>query len=370
MEFTIDRADLIQGLGLAQGVVERRNTMPILANVLLQAQGDSLSISATDLEVHVKRTTSVSVKTDGSATVGARKLFELIRELGPGEVTIRSLDNDFIEVTSKRSKVKLVGLAPADFPTFPQGSGKDATTIELAVEALQVAIDRTLFAVSTDDTRAHLGGVLLTPQGKGFRFVGTDGHRLALADLETGGSSGSVDKGIILPRKGLSELRKLLDEAEGTASIGLLGNAIRVDQGNVELVMRLVDGEFPNYEQVVPDSTAISVGVEKAELFAALRRVSVVASDRARGVRIGLKKGQMTVSASSPDFGEASEELEIDYKGKDVEVGFNARYLTDVLGVLPEDRRVVVGLTDETSAGVISTEDDDSYRYVVMPMRL
>jgi DNA polymerase-3 subunit beta len=371
MEFTIDRSDLMQSLGLAQGVVERRNTMPILANVLLEAEGDQLSISATDLEVHLKRTCSAKVKKTGSATVGARKLFELIRELGAGEVTIRSLDNDFVEVTSNRSKVKLVGLAPADFPTFPTGSSKGGTNIELAVESLQKAIDRTLFAVSTDDTRSHLGGVLLTAADGGFRFVGTDGHRLALADVDIGKSDkGSVEKGIILPRKGLAELRKLLDEAEGNANIRLLGNAIRVEQSNVDLVMRLVDGEFPNYEQVVPESTKISVAVDKGEFFAALKRVSVVASDRARGVRLHLEKGLLRVAASSPDFGEASEELAVDYKGAKVEVGFNARYLTDVLGVLPEDQRVTLGLSDETSAGVISTEEDDSYRYVVMPMRL
>ena len=194
MEFTIDRSDLMQSLGLAQGVVERRNTMPILANVLLEAEGDQLSISATDLEVHLKRTCSAKVKKTGSATVGARKLFELIRELGAGEVTIRSLDNDFVEVTSNRSKVKLVGLAPADFPTFPTGSSKGGTNIELAVESLQKAIDRTLFAVSTDDTRSHLGGVLLTATDGGFRFVGTDGHRLALADVDIGKSDkGSVE---------------------------------------------------------------------------------------------------------------------------------------------------------------------------------
>lgn len=370
MELTIDRADLIQSLGLAQGVVERRNTMPILANILLEAQDDQLSISATDLEVHVKRGSPAKVKTPGLATVGARKLFELVRELGPGEVTLRSLDNDFVEVTSNRSKVKLVGLAPADFPSFPQGADKDGTTIEMAVESLSRAIDRTLFAVSADDTRPHLGGVLLTAHETGFRFVGTDGHRLALADLEIGGGGGSLEKGIILPRKGLAELRKLLDEVEGTANIRLLGNAIRVEQGHVVLVMRLIDGEFPNYEQVVPESSKISVSVDKGDLFAALRRVSVVASDRARGVRFGLSKGQLKVSASSPDFGEASEEIEIEYPGEPVEVGFNARYLTDVLAVLPEDRRVVIGLSDESSAGVISSEDDATYRYVVMPMRL
>lgn len=371
MEFTIDRADLLQSLGLAQGVVERRNTMPILANILVEADGEHLAVSATDLEVHIKRGCAAKVKTAGTATVGARKLFELIRELKPGEVTLRSLDNDFVEITSNRSKVKLVGLAPSDFPNFPQRSSKSGTTIELAVESLSQAIDRTLFAVSSDDTRAHLGGVLLTAHEGGIRFVGTDGHRLALADLEVGDSGGdAIEKGIILPRKGLAELRKLLDEAEGTAKIRLLGNALRVEQGDVELVMRLVDGEFPNYEQVVPDSTNIRVAVDRGELFSALRRVSVVASDRARGVRIGLEKNLLKVSASSPDFGEASEEIEIKYSGDPINVGFNARYLTDVLNVLPEDRGVVLGLSDETSAGVISSEDDDSYSYVVMPMRL
>jgi len=368
MEFSIDRGEFTQALALTQGVVERRNTMPILANVLLEAS-DDLSISATDLEVHIRRRCGAKVTQAGAATVAARKFYELVRELRPGDVTIRLLDNHFVEVVSGRSRVRLVGLPAVDFPTFPQADGSSGSSFTIEVETFARMIDRTLFAVSTDDTRAHLGGVYLTGTDGMLRFVGTDGHRLALVNQPVAGSS-SPEKGIILPRKGLAELRRLLEGREGDASVGIGGNVVRVEMADVTMVMRLIDGEFPNYEQVIPDAVKFRVAVSKDDLLSALKRVSVVASDRSRGVRLAVSSGQLTVSASSPDFGEASEEVEVSYDGDDMTVGFNSRYLTDVLAVLPDSKKVEIGLIDDGSPGVIRTEDDDTYSYVVMPMRL
>lgn len=368
MEFSIDRAEFLQSLSPTQGVVERRNTLPILANVLLEVKTD-LTVAATDLEVHIRRRSNAKVKSPGAATVGARKLHELVRELRPGEITVRSLENQFVEVVSGRSRVKLVGLPAADFPAFPQGEAKSKPTFILPAATLAQMIDRTLFAVSTDETRAHLGGIYLTSSENALRFVGTDGHRLALVDQPVKDAHPS-EKGIILPRKGLAELRRLLDGGEGDVEATVTPNALRVRQGDVELVMRLVDGEFPNYEQVIPKSSKSKVVVDKNELLSALRRVSVVASDRARGVKLHVAEGQLTISASSPDFGEASEEIEVAYAGEPLSVGFNSRYLTDVLAVLPETGRVEIALTDDASPGVIRADDDESYSYVVMPMRL
>jgi DNA polymerase-3 subunit beta len=368
MEFSIDRAEFLQSLSPTQGVVERRNTLPILANVLLEAKSD-LTVAATDLEVHIRRRSNAKVKSPGAATVGARKLHELVRELKPGEITVRSLENQFVEVVSGRSRVKLVGLPATDFPAFPHGEPGSKPTFTVPAETLAQMIDRTLFAVSTDETRAHLGGVYLTSTDDALRFVGTDGHRLALVDQPVKDARAS-EKGIILPRKGLAELRRLLDGVEGNIEATVTPNALRVQQGDVELVMRLIDGEFPNYEQVIPKATKSKIVVEKNELLSALRRVSVVASDRARGVKLHIAEGQLTISASSPDFGEASEEIEIAYGGESLSVGFNSRYLTDVLAVLPEETRVEIALIDDASPGVIRAEDDESYNYVVMPMRL
>lgn len=368
MEFSIDRSEFMQGLSPTQGVVERRNTLPILANVLLEA-GNDLAISATDLEVHIRRRCTAKVKTPGAATVGARKLLELVRELKPGEITVRSLENQFVEVISGRSRVKLVGLPASDFPAFPHGEEKAKPTFTIAPDVLAQMIDRTLFAVSTDETRPHLGGVYLTSGEDTLRFVGTDGHRLALVDQPVKGAK-PIANGIILPRKGLAELRRLLDDGEGPVSAYVTSNALRVQQGRVELVMRLVDGEFPNYEQVIPKTAKSKVVVDKNEILSALRRVSVVASDRARGIKLFVSDGQLTVSASSPDFGEASEEIEVTYAGDGLSVGFNCRYLTDVLSVLPDDQRVEIALIDDASPGVIRAQDDESYSYVVMPMRL
>jgi DNA polymerase-3 subunit beta len=369
MEFSIDRGEFTQALGLTQGVVERRNTMPILANVLIEAD-ETLSISATDLEVHLRRRCGAKVKTAGSATVPARKFYELVRELGQGDVTVRLLENNFVEVTSGRSRVRLVGLPAEDFPSFPQGEKGASKAFTIDSETLCLMIDRTLFAVSTDDTRAHLGGVLLIGSEEGLRFVGTDGHRLAKFDQPMTGVK-TPDKGLILPRKGLSELRRLLEGRQGDVEIQVAGNAVRAEIGDVAIVMRLIDGEFPNYEQVIPSEVKIRLALAKDELMSALKRVSVVASDRARGVRLALSQGQLTVSASSPDFGEASEELEIPYDGDEMSVGFNSRYLTDVLAVLPDEAKVEIGLSDDVSPGVISIEDErETYEYVVMPMRL
>jgi DNA polymerase-3 subunit beta len=370
MEFSVDRGEFLEGLGLTQGVVERRNTLPILANALLDASGKDLSIAATDLEVHVKRRLPAKIKQAGVATVGARKFYEFVRELKPGDVTVRLLDNQFVEVVSGRSRVKLVGLPASDFPAFPQPEGKSAASFEVDCEVLGRMIDSSLFAVSTDETRPHLGGVLLSASADTLRFVGTDGHRLALIDQPLAGGPKETNVAAILPRKGLVELRKLLDGASGAVNLTVGSSVVRADHGDVELVMRLIDGEFPNYEQVIPKASKHTIPVDKSELLSALRRVSVVASDRARGVKLSVSSGQLVVAANSPDFGEASEEIEVAYGGEDLAVGFNSRYLMDVLTVLPDESKVEIGLTDDASPGVIRCEDDDSYRYVVMPMRL
>jgi len=369
MEFTIDRGEFIHGLSLAQGVVERRNTLPILANVLIEANG-GVSIAATDLEVHVKRRCGAAVRKSGAATVGARKLYEFVRELRAGnDVVVRLLDNQFVEVVSGRSRLKLVGLPATDFPAFAQGKEASVASFRIAAARLARLIDSTLFAVSADDTRPHLAGVFATASGGTLRCVGTDGHRLAMIE-EPLKEPGISFKGLILPRKGLSEIRKLLDEEGEDAKLTIAANAIKLERGQVEYLVRLIDGEFPNYEQVLPKSTKHKIVVDKGELFSALRRVSVVASDRARGVKLHLAAGQLVVSASSPEFGEASEEIEVAYRNEEFSVGFNARYLTDVLAVLPDDQRVEIGLSDDVSPGVLRTEDDESYSYIVMPMRL
>jgi len=368
MEFSIDRGEFTQALALTQGIVERRNTMPILANVLLEA-GEDVSIAATDLEIHIKRRCGAKVAQPGSATVPARKFYELVRELRPGEVTIRSLENHFVEVVSGRSRVRLVGLPADEFPLFPQSDQGSGDSFGMDVELLAGMIDRTVFAVSTDDTRAHLSGVFLTGGSGSLRFVGTDGHRLALVDQPVKGAKPPA-KGIILPRKGLAELRRLIEGRDGNATLRIGANVVRIELADVALIMRLIDGEFPNYEQVIPSSVKFRVSVPKDDLLSALKRVSVVASDRSRGVRFQVTSGQLTVSASSPDFGEASEEVEVSYDGDDLTVGFNSRYLTDVLAVLPDGPRVEIGLIDDVSPGVIRSENDETYNYIVMPMRL
>jgi DNA polymerase-3 subunit beta len=372
MEVSVRREDLIRGLYLVQGVVERRNTLPILANVLIEPASGGLALTATDMEVGLRNTVAADVKKKGSITLNARKVYEIVREMTAEEVVLRSAQAGWVEVLAGRSRFRIVSLDPKDYPELPLNTPAPASaTIKVAPGTLRDMIDKTLFAVSSDETRLNLSGVYLVGGEAGvLRMVATDGHRLAMIERKVSGAK--LERSVILPRKGLVEARRLLDEAQGDADLTLAVTAkdARITVGNVSFFMRLVDGEFPDYRQVIPKSTRVQVRVLRDDLLSALRRTSLLASERSRGVKLTVESGKLEVSASNPEQGEASEEIEAQYRGDALSIGFNARYLMDVLGAHGQGDNIELGLTDEVGPGMLKGSQDDSYTYVVMPMRL
>lgn len=370
MNIEVDREGFLRVLGRVQGVVDRRQPMAVLTNVLLDAGARDLSVTATDLEVSLQQSCEASVGKSGRSAVSARKLFEIVRESSSDVIALKGLDNHWLEISYGRSNFKLLGIDPDDHPGMPAAStGAASPSIETSAEDLAEMIRKTVFAVSTDDTRSNLAGVYVerTEEAGILRMVATDGHRLAV--IERPVSGGRLENGVILPRKGLAELAKLLADHTGAVSLSMQGNEAVVNVGDALLSMRLVEGSFPDYRQVIPKEMPKMVVATRDELLQSLRRVSILSSERARGVRFTLRPGLVRVSANNPDIGEASEEFAADYDGAELEVGFNARYVTDVLAVLPEGSRVEIGFSDQLSPGVIQGEDS-GYRYVVMPMRI
>ncbi|MGH7906662.1 MAG: DNA polymerase III subunit beta, partial [Candidatus Binataceae bacterium] len=336
MELSIDRAALASGLSLVQGIVERRNTVPILSHVLIEATDGSLKLSATDLEVGVR--TAIACKSSGGTmTLNARKMFEIVREAGAGEVTVKSLDNDWVELKCGRARFKMMGLDPRSFPAMPgmtetaaqPANERKTVKGEMTIDAgvLASMIDKTIFAVSPDEARYNLSGVYIESPEPGLaRMVATDGHRMAMIDREVPGFS--MQGSVIIPRKGLSELRKLLDQAGGEpVKLVIDSNLASLGRGATEISMRLVEGEFPDYRAVIPKDSKYQVAVPRDTILAALKRANIFSNERYHGVKIGLSEGTLTVSSTSPEMGEASETLDVDFKGEEFSIGFNASYV-------------------------------------------
>jgi DNA polymerase-3 subunit beta len=368
MEIKAKRGDLLATLYWTQNIVERRNTIPILANVLIAAQKKEIHMTATDLEVGVRGNVEGEVTREGTVTVNAKKLYEIIREVPNEQVQLKRLENEWVEVRSGKSVFKIVGMDAREFPQFPSFDSQQLSNTPSAT--LRGMIERTIFSVSTDETRYSLNGVFVE-QGDGgkIRMVATDGHRLAFDEREVG--SLGLAKGVILPRKGLGELRKLLESnGDGVVSIGFRENMALVTKDKVELFMRLIDGDFPDYSKVIPKGNPNLAKIEHEELLQALRRVSIISSERYKGIKMDFSSGSVSLSANNPDLGEAVEEIEAEYKGKPISIGFNARYLLDVLGVLNGEGEIDIELKDELSPSIIRKSGDAGYLYVLMPMRL
>ena len=371
MNVTVDREPFVRALARVQGVVDKRHALAMLTNVLIEADERSVSVVATDLEVSLRQTTPAKVKKAGRVATSARTLFEIVREASSDEITLKALDNQWLEVVYGKSKFKLTGVDPEEHPGMPQttANGSKGGSIDIASADLAEMVRKTVFAVSSDDTRSNLSGVFLTKGTKKstLRMVATDGHRLAVIDRSVGGAG--LPEGSILPRKGLSELGKLLGESADKVTLSIAGSECVASIGDSVLSMRLVEGKFPDYQKVIPEEPSRVVRVQRDALLQPLRRVSIMSSERARSVRLNVDRERLEISASNPDMGEATEEVPVDYRGEKLEVGFNAKYLIDVLAVLPEGSDVEIGLSDELSPGVVRA-GDAGYTYVVMPLRI
>lgn len=368
MEIKIQKAEMLKGLGLVQSIVERKTTMPILANVLLEAGSDGLRITATDLEVGLNCSYQADVLAKGRVTVHAKSLYDIVKELPDDTVHFNLKDGNWVEITCGKSTFKIVGLSPEEFPELPsRGNGQTERT---EASVLREMIDKTAFAMSSDETRYNLNGVYTDfsgGDGASVLMVATDGHRLSIVKRDVG-SKWNFPKGGIVPRKGVMELKRL---TEGDAPLDLWADQkhLIAYRGNTTLVVRLIDGQFPPYEQVVPKKSKRVIAVNRNELIHALKRVSVLSTDRSRGVKFAVSPGNLDISASNPDLGEAREELAAEYKGESFEIGFNAKYFIDALSAIKDDQ-AVLQLGDETSPCVLSSEFDRDFTHVIMPMRL
>jgi DNA polymerase-3 subunit beta len=371
MEVTLKRDDLVRGLHLVQGVVERRTPQPILANVLLEPAEGGIALTATDMEVGLRVTVPAQMKKKAAVTMNARKVYEIARELAADEVTLKVGTAGWVDVVAGRSRFKVVSLDPKDYPQLPFGANAGTgTPIRIAAGTLREMVDKTLFAVSQDETRFNLSGVFVeSAEGGVLRMVATDGHRLAMVDRSV--ADAKLPRGVIMPRKGLVEVRKLLDET-GEAEITLVvaEKDVRVHTPQLSFFMRLVEGEFPDYRQVIPSSTRAKAQVNRDDFLAAVRRISLLASERSHGVKLHFEKGSLELSASNPDLGEASEDIEASYGGEPMSIGFNGRYLLDVLAVHAQGDVIELGLTEEVGPGLLRGSQDPTYTYVLMPMRL
>jgi DNA polymerase-3 subunit beta len=379
MELIIGRSALLGGLNLAQGIVERRNTVPILGNVLIEAKDSSLALAATDMEVGMRTRIACECGHPGAVTLSAHKLFEIVRETEADEVSLRSLENDWVEIKCGRATFKMMSLDPRSFPAMPSAADKTEsavaggaarTELNIGARVLTTMIDKTIFAVSPDETRYNLSGVYIEcPAPDTVRMAATDGHRLSLIDRPAPGFS--MQGGAILPRKGLNELRRLLDSGvEGDVVLSVESQLAWLLQGGTEISMRRVEGEFPDYRGVIPKDSRYQIGIARDSLLSAIKRAAIFSSDRYHGIRLSLASGSLTVSSASPELGEASETVDVDFTGEEFSVGFNAAYLIQAVTAIPAQEQVSLGVTDEVSPGVLTTPADSAYLYVVMPMRL
>jgi DNA polymerase-3 subunit beta len=369
MELTIRVPELVKALQRVQGIVEKKTTMPILGNALLKSASKSkITVSATDLEIGLVADYDAEVAKTGSMTLGAKALFDIVRSLPEKTVSLRQTANQWVEISCGKVKYRVVGMASDSFPTLP--SFDDVPFFSVDPVVFREMIDKTLYAVSTDETRYNLTGVFCEAiaGSAGIRMVATDGHRLAVVERPTT-ERPTIKEGVIIPRKGLVELRRLLEEVGEGGRLGFVENSAVFEKSGITLTMRLVDGRFPDYQQVIPTSSSRRMKIGRQPLSDALKRTSLLSPDKAQGVRFDLSDGNLALSTNNPDLGEAREDLDVDYHGDPLKIGFNFRYISDVLTTISENE-VELELTDELSPGVVRGVGSEGYRAVIMPMRI
>jgi DNA polymerase III subunit beta len=367
MKATIERATLLKSLGHVQSVVERRNTIPILSNVLIEAREDgSLRLMATDLDLQVDESVPANVSQPGATTVSAHTLFDIMRKLPEGSQVELTAAEGKMQVVAGRSRFNLSTLPRDDFPVIAEG--ELPTRFELPAATLRQIIEKTRFAISSEETRYYLMGIFLHVVDEQLRAAATDGHRLARVTVpRPDGADGMPD--VIVPRKAVQELFRLLEELEGTVEISLSPTKIRFGLGSAILTSKLIDGTFPDYNRVIPTANDKLLKLDPKSFSAGVDRVSTIASEKTRAVKISLDRDKVTLSVTSPENGVATEELPADYGADGLEIGFNARYLLDILGEIDGDT-VEVHLADAAAPTLLRENDKSNALYVLMPMRV
>jgi DNA polymerase-3 subunit beta len=366
MKIIAKREAILGPLQAVIGVVERKQTMPILANVLLSAKGGKLSITATDLEVELVATSEVDVQRAGEITLPGRKLLDIFRALPEGTDITLTLDGERMKVQARKSRFTLSTLPAAEFPTVEEINAEQ--TLQVQQQDFKRLLDKTHFSMAQQDVRYYLNGLLLETSAKLLRAVATDGHRLALCEIElpAGGKPGQQ---VIVPRKGVLELQRILSNDPKELAVSIGSNHLRVQIGEIRFTSKLIDGRFPEYGRVIPNSPPRVIASIRDDLSSALQRAKILANEKYRGIRFALKPNALVIQAHNPEQEEAEEEVEVAYEGEEIEIGFNVDYLLQALAAV-DSAEVHVGLTDGNSSCLIRAAQDGSARYVVMPMRL
>ncbi|MBI3897548.1 MAG: DNA polymerase III subunit beta [Gammaproteobacteria bacterium] len=366
MQIQLQRENLLKPVSVVAGVVERRQTLPILSYILFRVEDGKITLTGTDLEVEVVATAEGKVEGAGEFTVPARKLFDICRALPEGAVITLLKNGEKIALKAGKSRFSLSTLPPTDFPVIASGAFEQALTISQS--ALKNVLDRASFCMAQQDVRYYLNGLFLEISGKRLRAVATDGHRMAMTDIESPSDlSSGVD--IIVPRKGIQEIARLLTNSDENVRVDIGANHIRLTFSDLIFTSKLIDGRFPDYTKVIPANQNKSIKLDRHAFREALSRVSILANEKYRGVRLSLETGRLSISAHNPEQEEALEELETTYSGESLEIGFNVNYLIEAASAISSPE-IILGLNDPNSSCTLRAIDNENTRYIVMPMRL
>ncbi len=375
MYVEIEKKKLLTALSRTQSIVEKKTSMPILVHVLFEVTDrNTLKVFATDLEVSLIDEIELIKSKPGMVAVSAKNLFEIVRELADEPISISKKQNNYLEIKQNKSHFNIVGMAAEEYPVFPSYKSQEFTKFDVSL--LLDMIEKTVFCVSTDETRYHLNGVYFERKQDGkntkFKMVAMDGHRLSLVEktVEESLPEAGFKAGVIIPRKGLAEITKALQTAQDkTCEFAVEGAqfVFKIDQ--LVLMVRLIEGRYPNYQQLIPQVTPNSLRIRREDLIASLRRVSLLSNQKYKGVTFQFQGQKLEITSNNPELGDAKEEVEIRYEGKEIKIGFNARYVLDVLNSVNDDE-VRIDLNDQMSPGLIRPNNDNNYTCVVMPMRI
>jgi len=377
MEFRIDKKNFLRPLAMIQTIVERRSTIPILSNTLLQTDEKGIVVTATDLETAINGHFPASVSLQGEVSLSARRLFEIVRELPDSEIHLTKQENNWVTLTCQKSVFNIPGINPEEFPPLPRF--KDEDFRPFSAKEITEMIEKTVFAASTEESRYNLNGVFLKAididNQPAIRMVATDGHRLSLID-KPGFSFTNLETGVIIPRKGLLEIKKLIGDGrpkeeagEDLVYLSFSENNFVAKKNGIIVLTRLIEGEFPDYQSVIPTENDKKVTLSRERLVACLKRISIMASEKGEGLMFQFQKGSMAVSSSTQEFGDAKEDMDIEYTGEDLLIGFNGRYLLDALAVMGAEE-LLFELKDSATAGVLRPFGEEGHLCLVMPMKL
>jgi DNA polymerase-3 subunit beta len=374
MKVSLDRDTLFTLIAKAQNIVDKRNTMPVLSNVLIKAKGNTLKLYATDLEVSIKTHCDAEVMTEGDIVVNAKNFFDILRELPNSKILLEKQENHSLHITQNTSFFHIHGMDPNEFPVFP--GFKDEKFASFSASLISEMIEKTIYSVSNDKSRYYLNGVLFEEENesegdKTFRMVATDGHRLSLIDRSFSKEGLKLfESGVIVPKKGLFEIKKLMESANSDeqVEISVDGAQLVLKTQDSLLMIRLIEGKYPNYKKLLPEALRHTAIINREKLMSSLKRVSLLSNQKSKGVTFNFSKGTMTILSSSQDLGEAKEDLAVDYNEEDLKIGFNAMYIMDVLSSIEEDE-IKMLFNDQSSPVLLTPVNDKNYTCVVMPMR-